>query len=62
MELCIGILLVSTIPYRRYRSADLPCSEGGRCGDKKKKMKVMNYQNQYQLLALSFSSSSLLLH
>ncbi len=57
MELCVSILLVSTIPYRRYRIADLPCSEGGRYGDKKK-MKTKNYQNQYQLLALSYSSSS----
>ena len=60
MELCVGILVVSTIRCRRYRSADLPCSGGGHCGDKKKmKMMVkkwMDYQNQYQLLPLSFSS------
>lgn len=58
MELCVGILVVSTIRCRRYRSADLPCSEGGHCGDKKMKMmmKWMDYQNQYQLLPLSFSS------
>jgi hypothetical protein len=59
--------VVSTIPCRRYRSADLPCSEGGCCGDKKKmrmRMKMLNYQNQYQMLPLSFSSYSslLLLH
>jgi hypothetical protein len=59
MELCVGILVVSTIRCRRYRSADRPCSEGGCCGDKKKMMmmlKWMDYQNQYQLLPLSFSS------
>ncbi len=61
MELCVDILLVSTMPHRQYRSADLPCIEGGHCGDKKK-LKTKNYQNQYQSLALSFSSSSLLLH
>jgi hypothetical protein len=67
MELCVGILVVSTIPCRRYRSADLPCSEGGCCGDKKKKRKrkrkrkMLNYQNQYQMLPLSFSSYSSLL-
>ena len=57
MELCVGILVVSTIRCRRYRSADRPCSEGGCCGDKKKMMmKWMDYQNEYQLLLLSFSS------
>ena len=58
MELCVGILVVSTIRCRRYRSADLPCSGGGCCGDKKMMMmmKWMDYQNQYQLLPLSFSS------
>ena len=57
MELCVGILVVSTIRCRRYRSADLPCSEGGHCGDKMMMMmmKWMDYQNQYQLLPLSFS-------
>lgn len=60
MELCVDILLVSTMPHRQYRSADLPCIEGGHCGDKK--LKTKKYQNQYQSLALSFSSSSLLLH
>jgi hypothetical protein len=54
MEPCVGILVVSTIPCRRYRSADLPYSEGGCCGDKKKKMMMKKkkmmlgyYQNQY---------------
>ena len=61
MELCVDILLVSTMPYRQYRSADLPCIEGGHCGDKKE-LKAKNYQNQYQSLALSFSSSSPPLH
>ncbi len=61
MELCVDILLVSTMPHRQYRSADLPCIEGGHCGDKKK-LKTKNYQNQYHSLALSFSSSSQLLH
>ena len=57
MELCVGILVVSTIRCRRYRSADLPCSEGGCCGDKMMMMKKwMDYQNEYQLLPLSFSS------
>ena len=58
MELCVGILVVSTIRCRRYRSADLPCSGGGHCGDKKMRMMKMlsYYQNQYQLLPLSFSS------
>ena len=55
MELCVGILVVSTIRCRRYRSADLPYSEGGCCGDKMM-MKMLNYQNEYQMLPLSFSS------